>query len=213
MRKSLEQLDADFLEQLQRLGTASVQEICDAVGVTATAVRQRLVRLLAEGFVARELVRAGRGRPRYMYHVSEEGLRQLGDNYSDLAMILWRALRNVTDGEIRADLARRVRSALVARFGVGVHGPRLEDRFRQLQAALVERGFDVEVDSSSGLPILREKSCPYQELASSDRAICELEEEVFQQVLGVPVELSQCRLDGHSCCEFVAIDAGGEASG
>jgi predicted ArsR family transcriptional regulator len=73
---------------------------------------------------------------------------------------------------------------------------------QQLQAAMVERGFDVEVQTTRQLPILRENSCPYHELASSDPAICELEQSVFGELLGADVELTKCCLDGHSCCEF-----------
>ena len=62
-------------------------------------------------------------------------------------------------------------------------------------------------DDSGRLPILRENNCPYLELASSDPAICELEKEVFRKVLGSEVELTQCCLDGHTCCEFQPVSA------
>ena len=42
MRVSIDRNDQLFLEQLHRLCGGTVQEICDNVGVTATAVRQRL---------------------------------------------------------------------------------------------------------------------------------------------------------------------------
>src|SRR5437660_1626524 len=59
-----------------------------------------------------------------------------------------------------------------------------------------------EIGAGGALPILRENNCPYSELADGDRGICELEQEVFQRVLGADVKLSQCCLDGHHCCEF-----------
>lgn len=211
MKTSLDQGDREFLGNLHRHGAASVQELCARLGVTATAVRQRLTRLQGLGLVERQTVRAGRGRPHHAYRVTDAGLRQLGDNYSDLALVLWRELRQIDDPQLRARIASRVRDALADQFGQWVDADAVRERLEQLQKNLSERGFSVEVDSSGALPILREHNCPYQELASSDPGICELEQEVFQRVLGVPVTLTQRCRDGHHCCEFQAggVQAGG----
>ena len=204
MKMVLEQSDGEFLSELHRIGPNTVQDICVAVGVTATAIRQRLWRLQGQGFVARELVRSGRGRPHYVYRITDKGLRQLGDNYGDLALILWREIRNIPDVQIREQITTRIRDALVSRLGTFADG-RLSDRMQRLGSALLSRGYDVEVGSESGsLPILRENNCPYQELAEEDRGICGLEREVFEQALGTSVKLTQCCMDGHHCCEFEA---------
>ncbi len=201
MRATLEPADSEFLSQLQRIGPGTVQEICDAAGVTATAVRQRLTRLQGCGLVARERIRHGRGRPHYVYKVTEKGSRHLGDNYGDLALILWRELHAIDDVAVRDQVSKKVREALVSRLGR--HGEGLmRDRLQRLSEALSSRGFDVELDESGHLPILREHNCPYQELAEQDRTICNLERQVFEQSLGVEVRLSQCCLDGDRCCEF-----------
>jgi predicted ArsR family transcriptional regulator len=204
MKTVLEQSDGQFLNELHRIGPKTVQDICSAIGVTATAIRQRLWRLQGSGFVARELVRTGRGRPHYVYRVTDKGLRQLGDNYGDLALILWREIRNIPDPEVRRTITSRVRDALVSRLGrfEGV----LQDRMQRLGDSLLSRGYDVEVGSEGALPILRENNCPYQELAEEDRDICGLEREVFQQALGTEVRLTHCCLDGHHCCEFEAVE-------
>jgi predicted ArsR family transcriptional regulator len=204
MKMVLEQSDGEFLNELHRIGPKTVQDICAAVGVTATAIRQRLWRLQGRGFVARELVRSGRGRPHYVYRVTDKGLRQLGDNYGDLALILWREIRNIADPGIREQITQRVRNALVSRLGTFAD-VNLDDRMQRLGNALLSRGYDVEVGANARtLPILRENNCPYQELAEEDRGICGLEREVFEQALGTEVRLTHCCLDGHHCCEFEA---------
>ncbi len=202
MKLALDSNDREFLDRLHRIGGATVQDLCVELGITATAVRQRLTRLYGQGLVSREAERIGRGRPRHTYLVTDAGLRELGDNYSDLALILWREMRRIEEPEVRDRLVGRVRDALVQRYGKVVTGHTVGKRIEELKSALTERGFDVEVDSSGGLPILRENNCPYFELASDDPAICELEQEVFQTVLGTDVTRTQCCLDGHSCCEF-----------
>lgn len=201
MKTALEPSDGQFLNELHRVGPRTVQEICRAIGVTATAVRQRLQRLQSAGSVARQLVRTSRGRPHYVYRVTEQGLRQLGDNYGDLALILWREIRRIPDTAVRESITTRVRDALVERLGRYGDGS-VAERVRRLSRSLSNRGYDVEVCASEKLPILRENNCPYQELAEEDRDICDLEREVFERSLGSSVQLSRCCLDGHHCCEF-----------
>ena len=209
MKAVLETNDRQFLERLHRLAPATVQEVCADLGVTATAVRQRLARLHERGLVKREVVRHGRGRPRHAYTVTEAGLRELGDNYADLALILWREIRSIEEPDVRRRLLGRVRDAMVTQFSrVPQHVP-LPERIDGLRNALDERGYDVEVDHSGLLPVLRENNCPYLELAETDSAICELEHAVFEKVLGTDLTLTQCCLDGHRCCEFQPASAGG----
>lgn len=206
MQASLSTDDHEFLAQLSRHGSADVAELSRMLGVTATAVRQRLRRLLALGLLTRESVSKGRGRPRHRYSLSEAGLRQLGDNYTELAQLLWQELIHIEDTELRQRILNRLKSQMVQRYGQDVQGRSLPDRMDRLRETLVEHGFDVEVEAdrsnASLLPVLRENSCPYHDLANQDPAICELEQQVFSEILGTELELTSCCRDGHSCCEF-----------
>jgi predicted ArsR family transcriptional regulator len=212
MKPSLDPADREFLERLHRLRSGTIQEICAQLGVTATAVRQRLNRLQGQGLVTRETVRSGRGRPHHTYGVTAGGRRELGENYADLARLLWQAIQRVPNADLKAEVLAGVRDAFVANYGAAVRGETLPERIGSLCRSLEEKGCDVELDTRSGLPILRENNCPYLELAESDPSICELEQQVFREILGAPVTLTQCCLDGHSCCEFQP-DALGEEAG
>ena len=202
MVRSVEQADRQLLGLLQQR-PHSVQELVDATQVTATAVRQRLNRLTGEGLVERKTARAARGRPHHDYRVTEKGSQVLGRNYTDLAVTLWRELRKLSgDRNTARELFQRVSEALAEKYEAEVGGGSLHDRLKALRHTLAERGIEVEVDSAGPRPILREYQCPYQELAESDRSICAMEKQVFEKLLHSKIRLSQCRLDGHGCCEF-----------
>lgn len=111
MKVSLDPNDRQFLDRLHRLKAGTVSEICDENGVTATAVRQRLNRLQRLGFVTRETVRRGRGRPHHAYRITDAGMRELGDNYADLAMILWNEVRNIEPIAVRSRVLEGVQAA------------------------------------------------------------------------------------------------------
>lgn len=208
MKVSLEEGDEQFLQRIHQSGGASVQELCNVAGVTATAVRQRLSRLQGLGLVERQVVRSGRGRPHHTYQLTDLGRRHLGDNYAELAVLLWGELHEIEEPAVRERVTNRVREALVRRYGAAVTSLSLVQRMEELSSSLASHGFRVEVDSQGEMPILRETNCPYQELAQRDPGICELEQQVFEQVLGTPLKLASCCRDGHSCCEFHAVPVG-----
>lgn len=208
MKVAVEEGDEQFLQQLHQAGGGTVQEMCDAAGVTATAIRHRLTRLQGMGFVERQTVRSGRGRPHHAYRVTDAGRRQLGDNYAELALLLWDELRGIEESSVRERVTNRIRDALVRRYGASVRGESLVERLDELQSTLADHGFRVEVDSTGLFPVLRETNCPYHELAQRDSGICELEQQVFEQVLGTPLKLASCCRDGHACCEFHPVPAG-----
>ena len=70
--------DADLLDLIRIAGPLSVTELADAMEVTATAVRQRLTRLMGQSMIQREAIRAGRGRPKHRYSLTDKGLRANG---------------------------------------------------------------------------------------------------------------------------------------
>ncbi len=182
------------------------------LGVTATAIRNRLVRMQEVGWIERSTVRSDRGRPYHVYRVTPAGRRQLGGHDDGLTQLLWREIHLVEDRTVREQMLSRLRTALVERYRTSVTASAADERIRQLQQELRGRGFDVEVgESQSGqgqLPILRENNCPYQELSRQDGSICDLEQAVFEEVLGFPMKRTQCCRRGDTCCEFEPAIAG-----
>lgn len=208
MRTDIGADDRQFLELLNRMGAATVQSLCSELDVTATAVRQRLTRLQAGGLISRGSSKSGRGRPSHEYSVTDTGLQLLGDNYRDLALVLWREIKGIEDSTLRGQIMNRIKDSLVTRYRQTVVGETLADRVEQLGVSLNQYGFNTETDLGSDLPILRENNCPYLELANDDPSICDLEHSVFEEVLGAEMTLSRCCLDGHHCCEFQPANEG-----
>lgn len=193
--------DETLINLLRKSESAGIGELVAAMGVTATAVRQRLNRLMGAGLVRRELVREGRGRPSYRYLLTDKGLRAAGDNYADLAEVLWSEIRAIENPEVRHGLLERIAVKLAARSGE-VSGEGLEEKMHELARQMRERQVPLEVDSSGSLPVLTVLACPYPELAMHDRSVCDMEELLLSEALGEDVQLTGCRLDGAGCCSF-----------
>jgi predicted ArsR family transcriptional regulator len=202
-----ESSDRPLLDLLRRSGPLTVAELGDRLGVTPTAVRNRLTRLIESGMVERRTENGGRGRPKHTYQPSVAAQKLLGQNYADLAVILWdEMMRTVEDRKLRRVLFGRITERLAELYRAQVTGVEWERRMVQLGTLLHDRGIEAEVTRGEvgSLPVLKQHSCPYYELAEVDRAVCAMERKMFEKVLGRDLRLSQCRLDGHRSCDFEA---------
>lgn len=202
MNKTTESSDAAILDLMRRSGPHGVSELAQSTGVTATAVRQRLARLLGQGLIQRTVERAGRGRPSHKYSLTEKGWRQAGTNYADLAAALWKEVRAIKDPEVRRGLLQRIVGTLAEGYASAVRGTSLAERMRAVSQLMDEREIPFTVDESGRLPVLTALACPYPDLAEQDRSVCAMERLLFSELLGEGVRLTECRLDGGTCCTF-----------
>ena len=194
--------DADLLDLIRIAGPLSVTELSDAMEVTATAVRQRLTRLMGQSMIEREAIRAGRGRPKHRYSLTDKGLRQTGSNFTDLALTLWREIRSVGDENLGRDVLRRISRALASGYAAQIQGSTPAERLQSLGELLNQRRIPVTVGSTDNHPNLTTHACPYPNLAEEDQSICMMEKMMFSELIGHDLELTQCRLNGGGDCRF-----------
>lgn len=200
-----------ILEHLLRNTTASIKDLEDTLGVTATAVRQQLTSLSAEGLVVMTRERQGVGRPRNLYKLTERS-QSLFACYSDeLALdLIHELLESEGTAKLRY-LLSRVGDKLAVQYSRQIKGEALGDRILELSVLLDRRGIRADIEDANGIIILHEYNCPYHDLSSVHRDVCEMERDTFSQVLGTDVTLGNCIHDGHNSCQFVvsAIPASG----
>ena len=211
--------DAAVIELLRVDDGLGIGDLARRLGVTATAVRQRLDRLMRAGLVDRTTgssvpsigatTVAGRmrGRPSHVYSLTEKGRRTGGDNFRDLALVLWREIRNVREPAVRQGLLSRIGVAMASMYREEVSGGTPRQRLESTAKILQDRRISCGVESApgpanNGLPVLTSYACPYPELAERDRGICAAERLMIQDLVGSAVQLTECRLDGDPCCRF-----------
>src|SRR5947209_2791836 len=138
--------DRPLLDLIRRRGPLTVAEMSGALAVTPTAVRNRLARLVESGLVERRAVPSGRGRPRHVYQASVEAHRRLGQNYADLAVVLWdEMMGTVEDRKLRRVLFGRITARLAELYRAPVTGDEGEGRLVPLGSLLNDRGSEGEV--------------------------------------------------------------------
>jgi len=216
--------DAQLLQALGTDGPVGIGELITALGVTATAVRQRVDRLLDAGLIVRRKVASGRGRPTFVYELTERGRWCAGADPTDLAEAMWHEILELSDGDLRAKLLGGVARRIGRRYAQRLEDhrpdgvPVLADQMRHLVDLFAQRRIETRVQLGSGkaasLPVLDVPACPYPALrtTTADRSMCRLETEMLSEALGHPIRLSSCVLDGDSVCRFVPESSTGDAS-
>lgn len=205
----LRPVDRDLLVAMRSGECMAIGDLTEQLGVTATAVRQRIDRLLEMGLLEREKVVSGRGRPTYRYRLTVVGHQCGGANPAELAEAMWREILAIPDESLRDSLLSAVAARLGKQYAAEseVIDSDFATRMQELSEMMSARHIESEVSNSGPLPVLDIGACPYPSLtdASDVRAMCRLEEQMISEALGQPVHLSSCRLDGDNCCQFSAV--------
>ena len=196
-------VDQWVLELLRREEGLTVSDLVDRLEVTPTAVRIRLDRLEEFGLVERRKLMAGRGRPFFQYFLSTLGWRQVGATYTDFAVAVWQEIEELPDDSIRQQLLNRISKRLGQAYGRLLADGTVSERMKSVANLLSERKIPCDSHIEHALPILTVHACPFPDLAAIDRrSACELETKMLSEAVGVQLELSCCRLDGHGTCQF-----------
>jgi predicted ArsR family transcriptional regulator len=190
------------LSVMQRQGSVTIKELEVLLGVTATAVRQQVVSLLAEGYIQQEIERAGRGRPRHVYSLTPKGRALFPHHYDEFTNSLLREIL-VSEGPGKVqELLGRMSQRMAAQYEGQLAGLTSSERATKLTELLNAKGILAEISFEPDGIVFREYTCPYYELARENRAICDMEEEMIAHAVRQPVELVSCTLDGHHGCQF-----------
>jgi len=206
-------LRREILVRLRRDGVASPDQLAAAIGASRTGVLQQLRALEATGFVSRQTVRHGVGRPRHLYDITDEAQELFPANYGALAAGLLTAI-NAVGGEAlveqvfiarRRQIGDRVRRELHDRVGAGAS---LAERVRGLAVLQDEQGYLANaVIGSDGTIRLREHNCAILDVARGTRAACDAELDLFREVLGADVVRETHIASGDRCCSYRIVEA------
>lgn len=191
-----------ILEHLQRNGSATIKELEDVLGVTTTAVRQHLNTLQLEGYIERQRVNTGVGRPHHAYFITEKAQDIFACHCDDLALTLLEEVFELEGLDKVGILLERVSSRLADRYTTAVQSSVLQDRVGEFAAALNQRGVLTDVDSDGDTIMLKTYNCPWHDLAQEHSEICQMDQNMMQQVIGSEVNLTSRMMDGDPCCSF-----------
>lgn len=188
-----------LLDLLKQEGPLEAAALGRRLGVTATAVRQHLKEMEAEGLVAAEPQARPVGRPVRLWRLTPAADRFFPDGHAELAVELLGALESAFGpaGTERLIAARTARQLAAYRAQVPQDWP-LRRKLEALAALRSAEGYmaelqpEAEGEGGAGY-LLIENHCPICTAARACSGLCAGELQLFQVILGPGVRIE--RLD------------------
>ncbi|MGH9187568.1 MAG: helix-turn-helix transcriptional regulator [Acidimicrobiales bacterium] len=193
----------DLLFTLKQVGEARADELAEALAITSSAVRQHLSSLAAEGLVTHEERRAGPGRPKHVYRLTEAAEGLFPKRYGDLATELLQYVE-AADPDLVDRLFAQRRQRRIADARTRLAGKSLPDQVAELTRILDEDGYlaALEPIDDGGYRIV-EHNCAILEVARRYGHACSSELEFIRKALpAARVERVQHMMAGAHVCAY-----------
>lgn len=182
-----------LLVLLKTRGPQTAAALGDALGVTAEAARQQLVKLAEEGLtVASTAAPKGVGRPSQLWSLTPAANARFPDAHAELtAQLLGTIRKTLGEDALEALIAAREAETRTSYAAALAGATDLEARVERLAALRAREGYMAEWQRERDGWLLIENHCPICAAATACQGFCEAELRVFTDVLGPGVEVTR----------------------
>ncbi len=213
-------LRADLLIALKKApGALTARELAERFGVTPNALRRHLDALEADALVRHDREVRGVGAPVHAYALTAAGEALFPQAYAPVLEAVLETLREAAGTEGVRTAIRRQWAPLVTGAGSRLAELPLEERAQLVAELRSSQGYMAEAIVSEAAPeangsvTVREHHCAVRDVVARFPEICAAEQELLEELLGVPVVRTQYIPAGCAVCEYVATPpASGAAS-
>ena len=192
----------DILDFLRARRRATVREIGDHLGLTATGIRQHLTVLERDGLVAASEERGHVGRPALVYRLTEQGDALYPKKYDELANAFIEEAHALLGPQALQQLMRRVASRFASSYLHRLESLPLDDRVAEVREILVERGNIASYRREGDEYFVEKQTCPFWNVAVKNSAVCALDVQFIRELAGTDARLTTSLLRGDGCCTF-----------
>jgi len=192
---------------LLRRTSRTVNELAQALGLTANAVRGQLALLERDGLVHQSGTRAGKHKPNLTYALTPEAQHLFPRLYGPVLHDLLDVLAETIPPKRLEAALRAVGHRVAAGYRRAGPADPLAERLRRGVAVLGELGGLAEAQRHDGTALLRCFDCPLAQVVVGHPEVCKMVETVLTDTLGVPVG-ERCQRDGVPQCLFEVFGVG-----
>lgn len=182
----------------------STEELCSQLKVTPMAVHRQLKKLLEEGLVIFETLRQSRGRPIYIYKLTEATDHIFPKSYSQLLLDLLTELKFKEGvGKVRQLFESRFKKFVFANKDKVVK-QNLSGTVAAACNVLTENGYMAESQpAAEGKYVIKLHNCPIYKVAGQFPEICGCEQASLSELLKAKVTRDRHILQGHNYCSYL----------
>jgi len=207
----LKESRSSIIELLKVKGALTVEQLAQELDVSKVCVRRHLSLLESDGLIEYEQEHLERGRPRFVYRLTDKASCLFPRSYDEFAKeVLTQVRREFGEAGVQRVLEGRA-DELVLALNSQLDGLNCEERVKKLVKIICEKGYLAEARKmKDGSIRLRQRNCPTEKVATQYPHVCEQELRAYREALACEVTL-ECRIvDGATMCEFKILPASGK---
>lgn len=197
----------NIIDLIKRSGTLSIDEAVEQMSLAKTTLREHFLQLERDGYVEREYVRSGPGRPRLQYQLTPKGNSQFPSSESRLIRNMIKYLKSEGNEQLVENFFedfwdQRLEEARELIEEAGANDP--VSKIRVLMEMLEEEGFmpEFDLDEESEKLMVKECNCPFSEVIRETRLPCKLEEIFYKKLFNENAERTSYIADGDYSCSY-----------
>lgn len=192
-----------IIEHLKQRGSMGAEELAGALGVSRVCIRRHLGLLERDGLIRYEKERHERGRPRFLFRLTEKAECLFPRAYDDFAReVLVQLERQFGQAALESVFIARA-DKLIEQLKTECKGLTLDQTLKRLVQVINEKGYVAEARrQKDGSYRLTQRNCPTETIAVSYPQLCEQELRMYREVLGCEV-IRECRIsNGAQTCGY-----------
>lgn len=192
-----------IIELLKRHGSMSVEGLAKALGVSRVSIRRHLALLERDELIRYEQERHERGRPRFIFRLTEKADCLFPRAYDDFARdILVQMEQKFGRPALESVFLARA-DELIARLKAECAGLSFDHSVKRLTQIINEKGYVADCRRQpDGSFHLTQRNCPTEAIAVAYPQVCEQELRIYREVLGCEV-IRECRISmGAQTCGY-----------
>jgi predicted ArsR family transcriptional regulator len=211
---AMQQTRRHILEILRERGEATVDDLVSELKdriqheITPVTVRHHLDIMRGEDLVTPPTVRrrSTRGRPQYVYTLTDKARQHFPNNYENLATSLLEQIKSrlpATEVNVILEGVADDMIANAAKLGEPAENLSIEERLDQTVQYLTNSGYDASWESSDDGYILRTQNCPYHQIVGEHTELCAMDLRLIAGLLGVVPRIMGRIADEESSCAYL----------
>jgi predicted ArsR family transcriptional regulator len=192
-----------IIDLLKINGGMSVEHLAQELEVSKVCIRRHLSLLERDGLICYVEERHERGRPRFIYSLTEKARCLFPQTYDEFAEeILVQLQRQYGEAGVEVVLKGRA-DELIEQLKKELAGMKFDERVRCLAKTMSAKGYLADARRlKDGSYRLRQRNCPTESVAIAHPQVCDEELRVYREALGCQVT-RECRIaDGAQVCEY-----------
>ncbi|WP_445665858.1 helix-turn-helix transcriptional regulator [Fodinibius sp. AD559] len=196
-----------IVDLIKRKGTLSIDEAVEEIDLAKTTLREHFLQLERDGYVERDYVRSGPGRPSLQYQLTSKGNSLYPSSESKLIRNIINYLKSKGSEQLVEDFFEDFWNQRLEEAQERIKNSSakdLESKVKLLMQMLEEEGFmpEFDFDESEESLTVKECNCPFSEVIKETRLPCKLEEMFYKKLFNENAERTSYIAEGDYSCTY-----------